>query len=288
MKISEQELNLIQSLLVNKPCARELNKTLKKLNEEFGIGKIFSKEIHFDEQCFRDLEDLYSKYAKCSYWQKRPKDIDRFEKAKVSLSEKAGGRSVFASQLQFASMSAPLPLIDQADATFLGYNGMTFLIDKKHVDVKRIQKLVVVENGIMLPHLHEWFYILPDDWKDALFLYRGHESNAKSVMDLVKELSENAQCAVFTDFDLGGLVIIQSYANIRPVYCLIPQHWESITRNHECNLEDVFVEQYKIATKVNKGTRLQLYKEHILKNRLALMQENVLAFKALRCEPVTL
>ena len=278
MTFGIRELSIIQTALQLKKRYVLLNKTWQKVHQDYQIGTVHGKELYLTSKELEYLEYcIYAKQVKVSPGQSLNLESDRMDLLNFLKDEKFGGYSVFGDQLVFASVHAKLPL-KQGDVT-IGYKGLVSTIHADELCCKKIEKLIIVENGTMLTRLFDWYEQLPGEWQDSLFLYRGQGQNARQVFELLAKLSDHTEIAFYGDLDPFGLNIAAHFFNSRTMSILIPECWKEISRNHVDNNPTKFFEQIHsshdlYADSTRPKVIRNLYR-HVQINQIALMQENV-------------
>lgn len=268
---------------------RPQNKTLLALVDEYGIGQRVGSRIIYTESCFSALRSLYQRSAKGNEFIPRTagkNKPDRIEKSKVSLNEKSGSAGVFDRFLLLAAYRRDIPLADGKQIPVAGLSGVTVMLEAKQIDFSRIERLVVVENGSMLSALYSWNHLLPEHWQDAVFVYRGHKSNSAELNAVIRSLPPQTEVGVYADHDLGGLSIVAGYAKLRPVVCFVPEQLEKLKRTSPHNNEDAFERQAAALRMQYPNQDLNVLARFMVKNRIAIMQENFEALGALKAMPL--
>lgn len=254
------------------------NKTWQKVHQDYQIGTVHGKELHLTSKELEYLERcIYAKQVKVAPEQSLNLESDRMDLLNFLKDEKSGGYSVFGDQLVFASVHAKLPL-KQGDVT-IGYKGLVPTIYANELCCKKIEKLIIVENGTMLTRLFDWYEQLPEEWRDSLFLYRGQGQNARQVFELLAKLPDHTKIAFYGDLDPFGVKIAAHFFKRREMSILIPSCWKELSRNHVDNNTTKFFEQINSGHDLSVDTTQSLafrnlYK-HLQINQIALMQENV-------------
>ena len=278
MTFGIRELSVIQTALQLKKRSMAFNKTWQKVHQDYQIGTVHGKELHLTSKELEYLERcIYAKQVKVAPEQSLNLESDRMDLLNFLKDEKSGGYSVFGDQLVFASVHAKLPL-KQEEVT-IGYKGLVPTIYANELCCKKIEKLIIVENGTMLTRLFDWYEQLPEEWRDSLFLYRGQGQNARQVFELLAKLPDHTKIAFYGDLDPFGVKIAAHFFKRREMSILIPSCWKELSRNHVDNNTTKFFEQINSGHDLSVDTTQSLafrnlYK-HLQINQIALMQENV-------------
>lgn len=285
MRLGQRELSVIQPVLQLKLKTVKLNKTWEKLNFEMPLGKIIKGELHLSDSDLEMLRILYSKHVKTKPEIEYSAHADRISLADHRIDEKSGNGNVFGNQLWFASIGAILPL--KTGDMHIAHHGVNIAVGIENLAIKQIKKLIIVENGTMLVKLQDWSKQIPMQWQDSLILYRGHGKHTKMVNQILEASPDDCLVAVYGDFDLYGLNIVNNFNSIRPVYLIAPECWKSLDEKHPDNNAFKFNDQleYGAALLTSAGTpeALKTIVHYIKENKLAVMQENVNRLGKLTC-----
>ncbi|MFD1243825.1 DUF7281 domain-containing protein [Paralysiella testudinis] len=284
--MNKNTLMQIQKALRERPTHVKANKIWQQLHHEENIGTPGSGGLILSESDLSHLETIYARHSKQSAEHRLPKHSDRMDTAAVYRNEKYSARNVFADMLVFAAPHATLPL--KQGHVPGGIKGLVPTVMLPELAIADIHKLIVVENGNMLTRWHDWHLLLPENWQDALLLYRGHGQNSKQVRQLINLLPENSKLAIYPDFDPAGLGIAADFAQLRHFSVAIPQNWPQLRRNHPDNQEAQFIRQTQstidaaLTKKLQPFPPLTLMLAHLKQQHLALMQENCLRLGGLQ------
>lgn len=278
--IGDRELSVMQRILLSNDQTHKVNKTLLWLSDEYGIGRVSKGEITFTSSCISALRQVYRRHSKMDEFQKRSTGGTRIDRAKQSLNEKSGALAVFERMLWVRS-AQPIPICNSPGLYIPLALDAYISIDWLELNLDALRFVIIVENGSMFRVVKEWLCLMPEEWRDALVVYRGHNSTARSVNSLLESLPEHVRVAVYADFDLGGLRIIQGYLKYRALGFFVPEQWEQLDRNYQHSDETRFRIQFEsIKPKFSCGN-LQKVADRIVKNRLAVMHENFESIGAL-------
>lgn len=271
-KIGVRELGIMQGVLRMPDQPHKLNKTLQWLSDEYGIGHIAKGEVSYTKSCIAALRKLHQRHSNIDENCELTTGGSRIDQARQALNEKSGAQAVFAGMLWVKSAQR-IPLAN-GTAMEAPLSSQAFqAVDISELDFNLIERIIIIENGSMLRYLQNWLPYLPAVWRNALMVYRGHDVSMAAVNDMLASLPGHIQVAVYADFDLGGLRIIQGYLKYRSLGFFVPEHWDRIDRNYQDSNELEFVRQ-SLSIKPNfRYANLQKVAEHIVKNRVAVMQE---------------
>lgn len=264
------EIAAIERFLKSDKLKVKRNKTWDSICVETGAGAVVGKEIHFASA---DKQRLRAYIASAC-------GVD------PQFDSRSGGRMTMAShdaseKLTSDSVFGHLIVIATAGKSEIKVNGCTIKtpagsvlsvlpenLDREHL---KTQKLVIVENGAIMPCWHD--IQLPNEWQDSVIIYRGHRENMRTVAEIGRTQPDE-QLGWFFDFDPAGLALGLDQG--RGVL-MIPEEWSSFDSQTRFNQPDKhFVQQVALNRIKRQATgELQAIAEHMEKHGLALMQEHL-------------
>ncbi|MCF9047272.1 DUF7281 domain-containing protein [Acinetobacter nectaris] len=272
-----KQLRVIQNAIQTRKTVVDLNQTWKVLHVDYQVGKKHGRQLHLSSSDLAMLEAIYTRHSKVSpavnidLKQNRVALIDYYK------DEKIGGFNVFADQLVFASISAELPL--KTGAVNIGFQGLLATTTLDQVDISAIKRLMIVENGAMINRLFDWQDNLSCDWKNSLFLYRGHGHNINIVLNLLENLPETSSIAFYGDLDPYGIHIATHLNRIKPLGIVVPKIWRELKSNHVDNNMSKHLKQIVHCADLSLDASVPFAFREIFKylqlNQIAIMQENV-------------
>lgn len=273
--MNKSTLNIIERALQLKSHQVRHNKTWQSLYDEYQIGTKVADGFLLSDKDFEYLQNLYQKYAKTNSDDIKNTD-NRLTTATHFVNEKWAKNGVFDEYLLFACLKSPLPT---KTGERMGGNGCLLLVNYDEIVVSAIEKLIIIENGTLMTHCERWHYLLPEEWQSAIILYRGHRANTKYVKALIERLDDKAMIAIYADLDLSGLDIVADYAKIKPnhqqMHIILPKHWQTFDNVHRDNQPLLFAKQNIYQRHYSSMILTNIY-EHLMNNKLAITQENVL------------
>ncbi|MBE0508433.1 MAG: hypothetical protein IBX50_17225 [Marinospirillum sp.] len=264
------EIAAIERLLKSDKLKVKRNKTWDSICVETGAGAVVGKEIHFASA---DKQRLRAYIASAC-------GVD------PQFDSRSGGRMAMAShdaseKLTSDSVFGHLVVIATAGKSEIKVNGDTIKtpagsvlsvlpenLDREHL---KTQKLVIVENGAIMPYWHE--IQLPGNWKDSVIIYRGHRENMRTVAEIAR-IQPDEQLGWFFDFDPAGLAL--GFDQGKGVL-MIPEAWSSFDSKTGFNQPHKYHDQKNALNRIKKQATGELHAivAHMEKHSLAVMQEHL-------------
>lgn len=272
------EINAIERLLKGSKSKVQRNQIWEQICAENGVGQVIGREIYFtpaDRQRLREY--VVAEHGLDPQYDSRAGG--RMAMARKDSSEKLSRDSVFGQLIVLATAgNAKVRVSGEYVATPKG-SVLSVLPEYLDIDHLQSQKLVIIENGGLMPY---WADLqLPESWKDSVILYRGHRENARTVAEIARNQPAD-KLAWFYDFDPAG----QALAFDQGRGCtLVPEKWRELGRHTPFNQPKTHRNQ-STALKRLKGRatgELLAIAKYMESEELALMQEHMV----LRHEPLT-
>lgn len=264
------EVGAIERLLRTGKTKVQRNKLWEQICAENGVGRVVGREIHFSPEDKQRLRD----YAKAEYGTDPQFDSragGRMAMARFDASEKLTPDSVFGQLLVLATAGSADVKVDGKNASTPPGSVLSMRPDCLDAEYLQTQNLVIVENGGLMPY---WADLkLPESYKSAVILYRGHRKNVRDVAEIASKQPAN-KLAWFFDFDPAG----QSLALDQGKGCtLVPENWSEFDRHTPFNQPKTHRKQYVALQRLrNRATEeLLSIAEHMASQELAVMQEHL-------------
>lgn len=204
--------------------------------------------------------------------------IDTREKMSEQLvEEKYAGGTVFGGLINMATFESALPLKGGVDVFTPG--GVVTSAPYDLVDIAGIKKVVIVENGEAILLWDKMRSILPAEFRDAVFIYRGNGENQRLIKHLISQLTVDTEVAMFMDFDAAGLALAEQMLDGRAGYYLYPDGDGASLESH--SKKSAYGAQLAILTKLleNRDAGVKNVANVIRESRIAIMQERMLAYR---------
>ncbi|EHU9520776.1 MULTISPECIES: DUF7281 domain-containing protein [Vibrio] len=273
VKLAQQLVKLSKRQLPDKPSYRQIC-------DEVGIGEFRRGKIHLTYCELRKLEHFLDDLLGTTVIDVSLDFDSRFDASLTLSQEKWAKGDVFKSMINMSSSTSYIPLVSGEDIkTSIG---TVISVRKEFLDVKRINKLVVIENGEVLVYWEHVIKLLPLEYKDAVIVYRGHGDNQTAVREVIRGLSKETKVLVFYDYDAAGIDMALNLAEIRSIDLLVPKVLSPEVLN--LTKSDEYHEQYPQLTKRLQDPETPIrVREHLSKidaGRLAITQEHLIVHKA--------
>lgn len=264
------EIAAIERLLKGSKLKVQRNQIWEQICAENGVGQVIGREIHFtpaDRQRLREY--VVAEHGLDPQYDSRAGG--RMAVARKDASEKLSRDSVFGQLIVLAT--AGNAKVRASGEYVITPRGTVFSVLPECLDIDHLQsqKLVIIENGGLMPY---WADLqLPETWKDSVILYRGHRENARTVAEIA--LNQPAdKLAWFYDFDPAGQALALDQ---RRGSTLVPEKWREFGRHTPFNQPKTH-RKHSVALKKLKGWatgELLAIAEHMENEELALMQEHM-------------
>jgi len=245
----------------------------RELQATVGVGYVSGRHICFSVQDRVAIESYFSKQINMPLREVKLDVRDRVAVASQVENEKWASGTVFESLLNVAS-AKPIPT---RHGDVITPFGCVFSLPLETLDLARIDRVVIVENGAALVHWENVEHALPEQYKGALILYRGHGGNQRQMKDLINMLPANARLCLYCDFDPAGLNLAINIANGRQFDFATPACSHEDMR--AMSKADAYNEQYEILTLLKNSNNPVVVDivNLMLANRLAITQEKIMA-----------
>lgn len=197
--------DVITDAIQNRKMAVPLTAAWREIHQEFSIGFRREKALQLSLEDHRLLRDLLRKTSGFDPLSDSPSFDTRLEAAATVVDEKWGGAAGAGRMVNVYRHAAPINTIRGA-CTLLP--GCGLWLDSRDLVLSPSLAIVVVEN--LSAFLSIDAFLLPAEWEDALFVYRGHDGTTAGVTALLARAPEGASVAVMSDYDPAGLRIALS------------------------------------------------------------------------------
>lgn len=246
------------------------NKIWEQICAENGVGQVIGREIHFtpaDRQRLREY--VVAEHGLDPQFDSRAGG--RMAMARKDSSEKLSSDSVFGQLIVLATAGNAKVRVGSKEVTTAKGSVLSVLPECLDTDHLQSQKLVIIENGGLMPY---WADLqLPESWKDSVILYRGHRENARSVAEIARSQPAD-KLAWFYDFDPAGQALALDQARGST---LVPEKWREFGRHTPFNQRKIHRKHLTALNRLNSRATGELLAiaEHMASEELALMQEHM-------------
>lgn len=262
----------------------QVTNQLKDIVDLFGVGRVVGPTVVFTAAEKGRLRSAISANAQIDPAQGAPEG-SRLVVAAVVADEKIAKGGAFGS---FVICAGAIPL--RSGIVRLPAGTSLNLTDISQIDMATVRHVCVIENGDMMNAWVDIAALAEDDClSDALFVYRGHQSNAKALRALLRELPPQCEVSFFFDYDPAGILMAHEYATITqcPAFALLPKEGELQRLGAELLKRGNKVDEYNKQIVRNTGVALTLRGplldayDQIKAGRLAITQQFLCANKVL-------
>lgn len=277
--LKRRQLQAIQRLLQSNAQKVKASLVWKEINEVEGIGEVSGEYICFTHSELGTLRKLIENIEGVDLREQQLEGT-RTEVAGFAKNEKLSNEAPFASCLLLATRSSDgVPLKPgSCECPSKGFLGVSL----EDIDLSEVKQLVLIENGQAFRDWH--LYQFPEILSNALFVYRGHGSNAQLVKQLFQSLSDDSLKVGFFDFDPAGIDMAHD-GNFDAV--IFPYFWNDKSEIHLDKIQAankssvIAVQQNKIGDRYLSFTsKLKLAYEFIENESFSLTQEGMASLGA--------
>jgi len=266
----KNEIAAVERLLRSDKTTVQRNKTWEAICAETGAGNVVGKDIYFtsaDKQRLREY--IASESGLDPQFDSRAGG--RMALANHDVNEKLTSDSVFGHLVVLATLGkASIKIDNVVTKTPLG-SVLSVLPNKLDLEHLKTQKLLVVENGAVMPYWGD--FELPSEWQNSIIIYRGHRENMRTVADIARSQPEE-NLGWFFDFDPAGLALAVDQGKGE---LLIPDQWFNFDSSTGFNQPNKYRDQQAVLSRVREKVTGELIDivNHMEMNSLALMQEHL-------------
>ena len=271
----KREFEIVRQFLRTGKSAVRLNKTWHNIHDTEGLGEINGQFLRFSPEAKLYLRKWFKEQTGIDALTTNTLPKDRIGMAKLAKNEKLAKKGVFEGQLRIAARSnVPIETINGRGYT---PRGTTLMVPADQLIIND-RDVIVIENGAIMEQING--LMIPDELNEALFIYRGHESDARELKALLNQ-QKPKRLIGFYDLDPAGLLmgISNNYDAL-----LLPDIWKDIQSNedvlNQINKTDSFWSQGKQLVQLQKASPRGINEiiDAVTENTLAIMQEHMLAY----------
>lgn len=241
------------------------------LCKDEGIGRLVARRwvfVESDRQTLRALITRATGTDPCL----SALPQDRMAQASEAADEKLAREPVFSKWMLVAKRDGAIQMRHGGLGTTPA--GTCLAVPPQQLDLSAETQIIVVENGSAIQHWHD--IQVPEDWRHALWCYRGHGSNAAALNRLLKDCP-HASVAWYCDLDPAGLVIAMHEHTLMMVPELAAtQSFTSDFLQKHSKLK-TFLAQQKFAMPITRSKERTLLWKYIQAQQIALTQETMIA-----------
>ncbi len=233
----------IQRILASDDSGFPVTNTLKRLVDEYGIGTIRGKSVHFTDN---ERAEMRSQLTAKGYSVEKADlaAIERHQRLSFTPNEKAGGESVKKNRVSIKALGGQPLLLASKEIN---------LPERAHIDVEWTavadqighKCVMVVENYENFNLIHKTRFNFCEECKSPLVVYRGdvNESRVDYVLDFLRHI--HLPVLAFVDADPAGVAIASSLPGLFGVVTPSKAQLESQLM-HGTARKDLFYSQYPV------------------------------------------
>lgn len=200
-KLADAIINAVQGRRLEVP----LTQPWLEIHKEFAIGTRRGKTLQLSLDDHLQLRSLMKNAAGFDPLTETPNYDSRLLAAATVIDEKWGGAAGAGRLVNVYRHATPINTI-RGECTVPP--GCGLFLDACDLLLSPSLPIVIVEN--LMAFLSIEAFLLPVAWKDALFVYRGHDEITSGVSAMLARVPEGTSVAVMSDYDPAGLRIALS------------------------------------------------------------------------------
>jgi hypothetical protein len=244
----------------------------RRVQEAVGVGVLTGKKIRYTASDRLAIERYFSGLLKRSLRTIDLKERDRLAVSSFAEDEKWACGDVFESLINVASTST----FHTIHGEMVTPPGCVFSFPLGALKIDKIKKIVILENGAMMTNWCQTENLLPEKYKGALLLYRGHGDNQRGIKNLLSSLHHDTDIGIYYDYDAPGLSMAEGLLNGRTGDLIIPDCDIDTLIKH--NKPDAYHKQFDIlSTLINhENDEIRAHANILRESRLSIIQERLL------------
>jgi len=218
MKLDKKTIRAAQNLIRRSPSQISESAVLRAIVQELEIRIIRNKKIYFTPSNLIEIENYFNKVLGKSIL-----DIDldvetRLEASSFFSNEKWASGGVFEVMLSMTGRGIIPGIKDAIEAQ----PNIVYSMKLRDIDVTKISKLIIVENGELITNWELVIPSLPLEYQSAIAVFRGYGKNQKYLNELICKVRPDTKVGVFFDYDAAGIDMALKLAEHRVIDLIIP------------------------------------------------------------------
>jgi hypothetical protein len=150
------------------------------------------------------------------------------------------------------------------------------------LDISKITNLLIVENGELITNWDKVVPNLPNEYQNALILFKGYGENQKYLEIILKAIKSNINVGIFFDHDAAGIDMALKLSEYRSIDIVIPTHLpDSVLKKSKA---EEFEKQFRQLSRRLDCQKTPLEVKSILESlkvrKLAITQEHLITHNA--------
>ena len=278
-QINVQQSRVLESIVLQKKDKVLFREWMQPIRDAYPFGQLTfdDKYLHLTEADYEVIAELLKDLRGYDINSERQlASNNRIEAASLMNDEKAGGAKAGDDWLLVTTLSGRLQL---NDGHYALPPGGLLVMNKEQLRNHQHQIILIVENKAILPHLSSSIFSETDSY-DPLIIYRGDPYfSIAAANEFVISQQERCQIHTFFDSDPKGLSMALAIPSVSGIWLV---DLANVSELQHVNQEITFQQQssvdHSLARKSkNFGTELARYYQRMNQNRVAIMQEHVVA-----------
>ena len=277
-QINVQQSRVLESIVLQKKDKVLFREWMQPIRDAYPFGQLTfdDKYLHLTEADYEVIAELKDLRGYDINSERQLASNNRIEAASLTNDEKARGAKAGDDWLLVSTLSGRLQL---NDGHFFLPPGGLLVMNKEQLRNHQHQIILIVENKAILPHLSSSIFSETDSY-DPLIIYRGDPYfSIAAANEFVISQQERCQIHTFFDSDPKGLSMALAIPSVSGIWLV---DLANVSELQHVNQEITFQQQssvdHSLARKSkNFGTELARYYQRMNQNRVAIMQEHVVA-----------
>lgn len=279
MKLDKGIVRAAQRLIRKSPKVVQESQVVREIVEELEIDDIRNNKIYFTSDNLARIEKYFDT-ALGKPLLTLNLDIDsRFNASKEFVNEKWAKGGVFEAMLCMAS-TRKIPVI--GDDVYTS-PGTVFSMRYEKLDISKISKLLLIENGELITNWDRVISHLPIDYRDATLLFKGYGENQKYLEMMLKSIDSDVNVAVFFDYDAAGIDMALKLSEYRPIDLVIPLELtqEVLDKSKLDEFDEQFPQLIRRLDCPNTPLEIKAILNSLKDMKIAITQEHLITHNAL-------
>ena len=278
-QINLQQSRVLESIVLQQKDKVSFKKWMQPIRDAYPFGQLTfdDKYLLLTEADYEVIAELLKDLRGYDVHsaQQLPSNT-RMEVAKRINNEKSGGAKAGNDWILISTLSGQLKLKD-------GYYRLPpnsiLVMDQEQLTDHQHHTILIVENKAILPHLTSSIFSETDNY-DPLIIYRGDPYfSIAAANEFVISQQERCQIHTFFDSDPKGLSMALAIPSVSGIWLV---DLADVSELQHVNQEITFQQQSSIDNSLaqkceNFGAELVRYYQRMNQNRVAIMQEHVIA-----------
>lgn len=265
--LTARHLQAIHALLRKRDSSVSLGPTWQQIHEELEVGERRGNRLHFSDEMLRILRQAAERASGADLLIAAPGST-RLEAARQGFIDEKNARQRPDDGYVLVKGALPAPLPQLAPE-------LSLRVLLSSLELAAIGQVLVIENLDCFDNCHQ--YRLPEATGRSLVVYRGHDAQAKGMLQLLRSLPPATPIVCFPDYDPAGLGI--ALALPRCDALLVPELTPTLLAKGS---RDDFLGQHRSISHLERSELggWQAVWEEMKGKQLSIKQQHMLALEA--------